>query len=272
MKQLLASVTGVVVLMVVAAAPAVAGHAYGPAKGHYGEPKAKTWNYGYGHRHPGHGKKYGQSYRKGHWAKPYRGGYKSSDSRGWSKGHPHYRQCHRGMYGHGQKGMKGGKGYREAPAYYQAPASAPQPKAPAPANAPAGGTTTEAAPRNLVETAVAADQFATLVSAVKAAELVETLSGDGPFTVFAPTDEAFNRLPEGTVPGLLNNPEALTKVLTYHVVAGRLNAADLIEQGRFETLNGASIDLGQLKVAQADIAASNGVIHIIDEVLLPPGS
>lgn len=122
----------------------------------------------------------------------------------------------------------------------------------------------------IVETAVGAGAFSTLVSAVQAADLVATLNGEGPFTVFAPTDEAFSQLPEGAVSGLLSNPEALTSVLTYHVVAGRLTAADLLERGEVETLNGARLNIAQIDVATADVAASNGIIHIIDAVLTPP--
>jgi uncharacterized surface protein with fasciclin (FAS1) repeats len=88
--------------------------------------------------------------------------------------------------------------------------------------------------------------------------------------VFAPTDEAFNRLPEGTVANLMADPEALTNVLTYHVVAGRLSAADLLQQKEFETVNGATLELSQLNVGQADLEAANGIIHVIEDVLLPP--
>lgn len=133
---------------------------------------------------------------------------------------------------------------------------------------------------NLVETAVAAGKFQTLVAAVKAAGLAETLSGPGPFTVFAPTDEAFAALPAGTVDELLKpeNKEQLVAVLTYHVVPGKVMAAD-VKAGPVKTVQGAeatiSVDGGTVKidsakVVQTDIKTSNGVIHVIDAVILPP--
>ena len=133
---------------------------------------------------------------------------------------------------------------------------------------------------DIVDTAVAAGAFQTLVAAVQAAGLVDTLKGDGPFTVFAPTDEAFAALPEGTVESLLlpENREQLVAILTYHVVAGKVTAADVVNVSSAETVNGASIsvtvDNGTVKiddatVIQADIMASNGVIHVIDQVILP---
>jgi uncharacterized surface protein with fasciclin (FAS1) repeats len=132
---------------------------------------------------------------------------------------------------------------------------------------------------NIVETAVEAGSFTTLVAAVEAAGLVETLSGEGPFTVFAPTDEAFAALPEGTVEGLLEDPEALAAVLTYHVVPGAVMSGDLSDGMMATTVNGADItvgiDMGMVKindatVTTADIETSNGVIHVIDSVILPP--
>jgi uncharacterized surface protein with fasciclin (FAS1) repeats len=132
---------------------------------------------------------------------------------------------------------------------------------------------------NIVETAVEAGSFTTLVAAVEAAGLVETLSGEGPFTVFAPTDEAFAALPEGTVEGLLADTEALTAVLTYHVVPGAVMSGDLSDGMTAATVNGADtevgIDMGTVTindatVTTADIETSNGVIHVIDSVILPP--
>jgi uncharacterized surface protein with fasciclin (FAS1) repeats len=132
---------------------------------------------------------------------------------------------------------------------------------------------------NIVETAVAAGNFTTLVAAVEAAGLVETLSGEGPFTVFAPTDEAFAALPEGTVEGLLEDTEALTAVLTYHVVPGAVMSGDLSDGMTATTVNGAEIEVGidmgtvtinDATVTTADIETSNGVIHVIDSVILPP--
>ncbi len=133
---------------------------------------------------------------------------------------------------------------------------------------------------DIVETAVAAGAFETLVAAVQAAGLVETLQGEGPFTVFAPTDEAFAALPAGTVESLLQpeNRDQLVAILTYHVVAGKVMAADVVNLTSAETVNGASVTIavedGAVKidgatVIQADIEASNGVIHVIDQVILP---
>jgi uncharacterized surface protein with fasciclin (FAS1) repeats len=132
---------------------------------------------------------------------------------------------------------------------------------------------------NIVETAVEAGSFTTLVAAVEAAGLAETLSGEGPFTVFAPTDEAFAALPEGTVEALLEDIPALTAILTYHVVPGAVMSGDLSDDMMATTVNGAditvSIDMGTVMindatVTTADIETSNGVIHVIDSVILPP--
>ena len=174
---------------------------------------------------------------------------------------------------HGMAPRYGAPMYKQRSAYG---AAMPQPYTQnqvAPTAKIAEKTTPAATPAKaptIVETAVEAGAFSTLIAAVQAADLVATLDGDGPFTVFAPTDEAFSQLPDGAVSGLLNNPEALVSVLTYHVVAGRLTAADLLEKGEVETLNGARLNIAQIDVAKADVAASNGVIHIIDAVLTPP--
>ena len=135
---------------------------------------------------------------------------------------------------------------------------------------------------NLVETAIAAGSFNTLVAAVKAAGLVETLSGPGPFTVFAPTDEAFAKLPAETLTDLLKpeNKQKLTDILTYHVVSGRVTAADVSKITEADTVNGqkikvnatSSVKINDATVTTADVEASNGVIHIIDSVLLPPAA
>ncbi len=138
----------------------------------------------------------------------------------------------------------------------------------------------EKAQVDIVDTAVAAGSFTTLVAAVQAAGLVETLKGDGPFTVFAPTDEAFAALPEGTVESLLKpeNRDQLIAVLTYHVVPGKVTAADAAKLSDATTVNGAALSIsssyGKVKidgatVVQADVMASNGVIHVIDQVILP---
>jgi uncharacterized surface protein with fasciclin (FAS1) repeats len=130
---------------------------------------------------------------------------------------------------------------------------------------------------NLVEVAVNAGNFQTLVKAVQAAGLEDTLAGPGPLTVFAPTDEAFAKLPEGTVEGLLNDKEQLTKVLTYHVVPGKVMAADVQKLSSAKTVEGSELSIdttngvkvGSAQVVQTDIEADNGVIHVIDSVLLP---
>lgn len=137
--------------------------------------------------------------------------------------------------------------------------------------------TSSGAKKDIVDTAVAAGNFETLVAAVSAAGLVDTLKGDGPFTVFAPTDEAFAALPEGTVEGLLEDIPTLTKILTYHVVPGKVMSTDLTDGMTATTVEGGTItiDLGDgvkinnASVTAADIETSNGVIHVIDTVLLP---
>jgi uncharacterized surface protein with fasciclin (FAS1) repeats len=134
--------------------------------------------------------------------------------------------------------------------------------------------------KDIVDTAVAAGSFKTLAAALQAAGLVETLKGAGPFTVFAPTDEAFAKLPAGTVENLLKpeNKEKLKAVLTYHVVPGKVLAAQVTKMDSAKTVQGQSVKIsvvdGKVKidnatVAKADVAASNGVIHVIDSVILP---
>ena len=131
--------------------------------------------------------------------------------------------------------------------------------------------------KDIVDTAVDAGTFTTLVAAVEAAGLVETLKGEGPFTVFAPTDDAFAALPEGTVEGLLADPEALAAILTYHVVPGKVMSGDLSDDMTAATVQGGDITIdldsgvmvNDANVVQADIETSNGVIHVIDKVILP---
>ncbi len=122
---------------------------------------------------------------------------------------------------------------------------------------------------DVVDTAIAAGSFKTLVKAVQAAGLVDTLKGDGPYTVFAPTDEAFAKLPQGTLKSLLADKQKLTEVLTYHVVSGKVMASDLIGKESIDSIQGSAIASASLQVSKADIMASNGVIHVIDEVLIP---
>jgi uncharacterized surface protein with fasciclin (FAS1) repeats len=131
--------------------------------------------------------------------------------------------------------------------------------------------------KNIVETARDAGSFTTLLAAVDAAGLGNTLADGGPFTVFAPTDEAFAKLPAGTVESLLADPERLTTVLTYHLVVGRVSAADAAGLASAPTVQGdelpistdGGIHVGDANVVSADIEAANGVIHVIDRVLLP---
>jgi uncharacterized surface protein with fasciclin (FAS1) repeats len=133
---------------------------------------------------------------------------------------------------------------------------------------------------DIVETATEAGSFATLLTAADAAGLVETLQGEGPFTVFAPTDEAFAALPAGTVDGLLADKEALKEVLLYHVVAGAVTADQVVGLTSADSVEGSPIAIAvkdgtvylndSARVVTPDVMASNGVIHVIDEVLLPP--
>ena len=173
-----------------------------------------------------------------------------------------------------------------APTETMAPAS----PAPAPASSSAPAETmapaSPAAAADIVDTAVAAGDFETLTAAVTAAGLVETLKGPGPFTVFAPTDDAFAKLPEGTVESLLEQPEGeLTQILTYHVIAGEVMAADVLAMDgeKVTTVQGNELTIevsdgkvalvdaagGKVNVIATDVDASNGVIHVIDGVLLP---
>jgi uncharacterized surface protein with fasciclin (FAS1) repeats len=163
-----------------------------------------------------------------------------------------------------------------------AASSAPAPASSAAAASPSAEMTEEspmAEAGDIVEVASSTPGFSTLVAAVTAAGLVETLQGDGPFTVFAPTDEAFAALPEGVLDALLlpENKDVLAKILTYHVVPGAVMAADVTD-GDVATVEGQTVALSTAdgvtvngaKVVQADVAASNGVIHVIDAVILPP--
>ena len=132
---------------------------------------------------------------------------------------------------------------------------------------------------DIVDTAIAAGKFTTLVKAVQAAGLVDTLKGPGPFTVFAPTDEAFAKLPAGTLDAVLKDKAKLVAILTYHVVPGKVLAKDVmglngqsvktVQGGMLKVDTTAGVKIGTAKVVQADVETSNGVIHIIDSVLLP---
>ncbi len=133
-----------------------------------------------------------------------------------------------------------------------------------------------ASAKDIVDTAVAAGKFNTLAATLQAAGLVDTLKGPGPFTVFAPTDEAFAKIPKADLDALLKDKAKLTAVLTYHVVAGKVMAKD-VKAGKVKTVQGSELTLGTTggvtvdaaKVVQADIVADNGVIHVIDSVVLP---
>jgi len=146
----------------------------------------------------------------------------------------------------------------------------------------AGSAVRAQQPRDIVDTAVAAGSFKTLAAALQAAGLIETLKGKGPFTVFAPTDAAFAKLPKGTVEELLKpeNKAKLTAILTYHVVPGTVTAAQVATMNGKEaktvngqavkiTVDGAAVTVGAAKVVKTDIKATNGVIHVIDSVMLP---
>jgi uncharacterized surface protein with fasciclin (FAS1) repeats len=148
----------------------------------------------------------------------------------------------------------------------------------APLTATAGDMNKMDSKKDIVDTAVAAGSFKTLAAALEAAGLVDTLKGAGPFTVFAPTDEAFAKLPAGTVEGLLKDKPRLTAILTYHVVAGKVEAADVVKLDSAKTVNGKSVTIkvvdgkvhvDNATVTAADVQASNGVIHVIDTVLIP---
>lgn len=142
------------------------------------------------------------------------------------------------------------------------------------------GGSLQAQGKDIVDTAVGAGQFKTLATALKAAGLVETLKGAGPFTVFAPTDEAFAKLPKGTLEDLLKpeNKAKLTAILTYHVVPGKVMAADVVKVKEAKTVQGGAIKINAMggkvmvdnaTVTKTDISASNGVIHVVDSVLMP---
>ena len=146
----------------------------------------------------------------------------------------------------------------------------------------AASTGAAAAHQDIVDTAVAAGSFKTLVKALQAADLVQTLKGAGPFTVFAPTDEAFAKLPAGTLEALLKpeNKSKLRRILTSHVVAGNVMAADAVRIGSAKAVSGDTLTIASreggvtvdgAKVVKTDIAATNGVIHVIDSVILPKG-
>lgn len=150
-----------------------------------------------------------------------------------------------------------------------------------PDTAPADAAPSDAPTRSIVDVAVAAGQFSTLVNAVEAAGLTETLRNDGPFTVFAPTDGAFSALPEAVVDELMADPDALAQILLYHVVPGEYTLAELRGMTELETVQGGvlqieegprGLTIGGSNTLTADIRADNGIIHVITEVLIPGGT
>ena len=160
-----------------------------------------------------------------------------------------------------------------------APTATPAPTAAAPSTAPSASA---AMTKDIVETATEAGSFKTLLTAVKAAGLVETLQGKGPFTVFAPTDAAFAALPAGTLDGLLKDPAALKKILLYHVVSGSVRSDQVVGLTSATSVEGSPVAIAvkdgtvylndSAKVVTPDVMASNGVIHVIDKVILPPSN
>jgi uncharacterized surface protein with fasciclin (FAS1) repeats len=140
-------------------------------------------------------------------------------------------------------------------------------------------TQQQASEKNIVQTAISDPQFSTLVTALQTAGLVDTLSGEGPFTVFAPTNEAFDKLPAGTLDALLKDPAKLKSILLYHVVSGNVKAADVVKltsaktvEGQDVTISvdGSTVKVNDATVTKTDIETKNGTIHVIDTVLLPP--
>ena len=238
------------IILALAASPALSGHKYGG-------------NYPYGG--------YGMPYGKPHHMSP-RGAHAYCRGKAMKRGASYGKW---GYPAHHPMGMnrgyaKPGQGYGAAynnqkPQYKAKPAHGTPPKG----DYGSAGSIPAPAKKDLVGTAVAAGNFATLLSAVKAAGLDDTLSGEGPFTVLAPSDAAFAKLPKDDLADLMDDPEALRDVLTYHVIAGELSAAELLEQGEATTVNGAKVTVAQLDVAKADIKTSNGVIHVLNAVLVP---
>ena len=212
-------------------------HSHGPHQ-HYSPMKP------YGHSPYGHSRK-SYSYDNS-------GRYNYSQPERYS-----YSQPERYSYGQPERGADA------RPDQAQAPTPAPE-KAATLSDVPAAATGPD-----IIETAAVAQNFKTLLRASEAAGLYDTLRGEGPFTVFAPNDEAFKKLPEGTLDALLADQDRLVAVLSYHVVSERLTAADLLQRREITTVQGQTLNIDQLDVAAADIEASNGIIHAIDSVLIP---
>lgn len=223
----------------------------------------------HGHAHPHAHYKYAPHY------KPHRGYYKHG------YGHPHgkwkHPMCHKyySKYGKAYKGSHSNPHqYSDSQLYGGATDSAPEaitsPKV-------VQNETNDAASKNIIDTAVASGQFNTLVAAIKSAELVSTLEGEGPFTVFAPTDEAFAKIPDSILSAVLNDKQATKELLTMHVVPGAVSSDEAAKLQTATTVQGSNltidttdgIKVNGARVVSADIAASNGVIHVIDSVVLP---
>jgi uncharacterized surface protein with fasciclin (FAS1) repeats len=197
--------------------------------------------------------------------------------------HPYSPMMGQGHHHHGHKGMQGymGHGYPQRygmPGKYSGTGKAKSysdshgstdADQPVDAKGHAASSSSGASGLDIIETAAAAEEFSILIRAVRAAGLDDVLRGEGPFTVFAPRDAAFAKLPEGTVDALIADNDKLVAVLSYHVVPERLTAADLLQRREFTTVQGQKLSLEKLNVASADINASNGIIHIIDAVLIP---
>ena len=280
-------------------AAAVAGHCGMSGKGnHYKQAYNHPYPHHYGYKH-GHKKPYGM---KGH-GKHYKHGYYKH-----GYGHPHaygqhpmckkakkvYRKHHKHGHGHPHGYWKHpmcGKMYGGHPVNYkqshkedayqtdnqQNDKSAEAENQVTESTKVSYQVKQEAATANLFDTAVAAGKFNTLVGAIEAAGLVDTLEGPGPFTVFAPTDEAFAKIPENILNALVNDKQALTELLTLHVVPGKVSSEEAAKLDSAKTAQGSSltidasdgIKVGGARVVMADIQASNGIIHVIDAVVLP---
>ena len=227
------------------------GMKYGKSCGYHGWHHPHGYGKGYGKSGHGHGYGHGYGHGKHYWMP--RHGY----------GYHHGKMYGKGGYGHYPMWKMGGYGYGK-PSYASPKMSETEDPA--------------SSAKDIVDTAVSAGSFTTLVEAVKAAGLVDTLRGEGPFTVFAPTDEAFAKIPADQLNALLQDKDKLTAVLTYHVAPETLRAKDVVKRDSISTVQGQSLSvkadetgvrIDEAKVTKTDIIASNGVIHIIDTVVLP---
>lgn len=181
------------------------------------------------------------------------------------------------MYPHHMQGYSGPmKSYRYPAQSYRAPVYQEEPVEDADdtrGNHNTGTSSNTAPPQahepDIIETATAAGDFNTLIKAVVAADLYDTLRGKGPFTLFAPTDAAFAKLPDGMLDELLADKDLLIAVLSYHVVPERLTAADLLQQREFKTVQGQTLSINDLNVVSADMETTNGIVHVIENVVVP---